>query len=171
MTNPSNQRLELEARNAAMREKMTSLLAGVSRQAEQLKQVQEHAASATGEATSRDGLVNVRVNSAGIVTDLQINPAAFRSTTAVKLSQAIVHTIQQAARNARAQADEVLAPMLADLPDMPDLFEGAPSFKDLTPKVPDIPDTGVVDDDDRGRSDDDDDEDDELASRWEERYR
>ncbi|APU13167.1 MULTISPECIES: YbaB/EbfC family nucleoid-associated protein [Actinoalloteichus] len=177
MTNPSSRRAELEARNAAMRENMTSLLEGIGRQTEQLKQAQEQALATTGRATSRDGLVTVAVNSAGIVTDLQLSSAAFRSTTPLKLSETIVLTMQAAARNARAQADEAFAPIMADMPDLPDFFAGAPSLKGLIPPAPEVPSRAPRDDDDdegttRAAADDDEDEDDDdaLASRWEERY-
>ncbi|MGP4018695.1 YbaB/EbfC family nucleoid-associated protein [Saccharopolyspora sp. 5N708] len=154
MSNPSSRRAELEARNAAMRENMTSLLEGISRQTEQLKQAQEQAVATTGKASSDDGLVTVQVNSAGIVTDLQLSSSAFRSTTPRKLSESIVLTIQAAARNARAQADEAFTPILANMPDLPDFFADAPSLKDLIPAAPEVP-SGVADDAD----DDDDDED------------
>jgi DNA-binding protein YbaB len=167
MTDFSSRRAELEARNAAMRENMTSVLEGISRQTEQLKQAQEQAVSTTGKASSGDGLVTVQVNSVGIVTDLQLSSSAFRSTTPRKLSETIVLTIQEAARNARAQADEAFTPILANMPDLPDIFPDAPSLKDLIPTTPEVP-TGVADDAD----DDDDDEDVEdefFASRREDR--
>ncbi|ASO18671.1 DNA-binding protein YbaB [Actinoalloteichus hoggarensis] len=182
MTNPSSrQRPDLEARNAAMRETMTSLLEGIGRQTAQLKQAQEQALATTGRATSRDGLVTVQVNSAGIVTDLQLSPAAFKSSTPIKLSETIVLTMQAAARDARSQADEAFAPIMAELPDLPDVFEGAPSLKGLIPAAPEVPSrTPRADDDDDDddesstraavKDDEDEDDDDYLASRWEERY-
>lgn len=165
MTDPSSRRAELEARNAAMRENMNSLLEGLSRQTEQLKQAQEQAFSTIGKASSEDGLVTVQVNSAGIVTDLKLSSSAFRSTTPQKLSEAIVLTIQAAARNARAQADEAFAPIQADIPDLPDFFPDAPSLKNLIPAAPAVP-SGVADDAD-DEDDDEDVEDEFFASRRE----
>lgn len=165
MTDPSSRRAELEARNAAMRENMNSLLEGLSRQTEQLKQAQEQAFSTTGEASSEDGLVTVQVNSAGIVTDLKLSSSAFRATTPQKLSEAIVLTIQAAARSARAQADEAFAPIQANIPDLPDFFPEAPSLKNLIPAAPAVP-SGLADDAD-DEDDDEDVEDEFFASRRE----
>lgn len=152
MTNPSDRRSELEARNATMRETMNSLLDGLSRQTEQLKQAQEQAVATVGKATSEDGLVTVQVNAVGVVTDLEVSSSAFQYTTPKKLSRAIVLTIQEAARDARTQADAAFAPIQAETPDLPDVFPGAPSVKDMIPQSPAVPD---LDDDDEDDEDDD----------------
>lgn len=165
MTDPSHQRAELEARNAAMRENMHSALEGLSRQTEQLKQAQEQTIATTGKASSDDGMVTVQVNGAGIVTDLQLSSSAFRSTTPRKLSETIVLTIQAAARDARAQADEAFAPIQANMPDLPDIFADAPSLKALIPTAPEVP-SGLADDADED-DDEEDVEDEFLASRRE----
>lgn len=165
MTHPNSRRAELEARNAAMRETMNSLLDGIGRQTEQLRQAQEQAVSAVGKATSKDGLVTVKVNSVGIVTDLELSSSAFQSSTPRKLADSIVLTIQEAARNARAQADQAFSPILAQIPDLPDVFPDAPSLKGLIPTAPEVP-SGLVDDADPD-DDDDDVEDEFFASRRE----
>ena len=134
MSNP-----ELEARNAALRGQVDSMLANLERQTAQLKQAQAEAMSKTGRATSQDGLVEVTVNAGGIVTGVTFAPSAFERSTPEKLGQSVVATIQRAALNAREQADAVLAPYQEGIPDLPDLFPGMPSLKDLIPTPPPVP--------------------------------
>ncbi|GAA2786759.1 YbaB/EbfC family nucleoid-associated protein [Saccharopolyspora taberi] len=157
MTNPAGRRAELEARNASMRETMTSLLEGISRQTEQLRQAQEQAVATVGKATSEDGLVTVRVNAVGVVTHLEVSSSAFQYTTPKKLSETIVLTIQDAARDARSQADAAFAPVQAEIPDLPDVFPGAPSLTDMIPKAPAVPDLDEDEEDDDYEDDDEED--------------
>ncbi|MBF6507565.1 YbaB/EbfC family nucleoid-associated protein [Nocardia farcinica] len=147
MTDPGGRKAELEARNAAMREQVSSLLEGLQRQTAQLREAQDAAMAATGEATSADGLVTVRVNAVGIVTDVQISPSAFRSSTPEKLARSFREAAQAAAHDVRGKADAALAPVQENVPDLPDLFPGAPSLKDLMPAPPPEPTTRVQPDD------------------------
>jgi DNA-binding protein YbaB len=133
MSNP-----ELEARNAALRGQVDSMLANLERQTAQLKEAQAEAMAKVGRATSQDGLVEVTVNAGGIVTGVTFAPAAFERSTPEKLGQSVVATIQRAALNAREQSDAVLAPYQEGIPDLPDLFPGMPSIKDLIPAPPTI---------------------------------
>ncbi|MBE9372947.1 YbaB/EbfC family nucleoid-associated protein [Saccharopolyspora sp. HNM0983] len=149
-------------RNAAMRENMTSLLEGISRQTEELKQAQEQAAAVVGTATSKDRTVTVEVNAAGIVTDVQLDSAVYKYNTPQMLSESLVLTIQAAARNAREQADEAFAPVQNNIPDLPDIFPEAPSVKALIPGAPEVP-SGLPDDD--GDLDDEFGEDDPWAQK------
>ncbi|MFD5824955.1 YbaB/EbfC family nucleoid-associated protein [Lentzea sp. NPDC060358] len=134
MNNP-----ELEARNAALRGQVDSMLANLERQTAELKQAQTEAMAKVGRATSQDGLVEVTVNAGGIVTGVTFAPSAFDRSTPEKLGQSVVATIQQAAHQAREQADAVLAPYQEGVPDLPDLFPGMPSIKDLIPAAPPVP--------------------------------
>lgn len=152
MSDSSTGRAERVERNAAMRENMTSLLEGISRQTEDLKQAQEQAAAVVGKATSKDRMVTVQVNAGGIVTDVKMDPSVYKTNTPQMLSESLVLTIQAAARDAREQADEAFAPVQANVPDLPDIFPDAPSVKDLIPGAPDVP-SGLADSDDD--SDDD----------------
>ncbi|MGH8964866.1 MAG: YbaB/EbfC family nucleoid-associated protein [Actinomycetes bacterium] len=131
--NPQDRRARLEARNAAMRRQVDSLLDGLNRQTEALKSVQAQAGEVTSQATSADGLVTVTVNAAGIVTDVQFAPSAFDRGTPDKLARSVVAVIQQAAADVQRKVDAVLAPIRADLPDLPDAFPGAPALRDLLP--------------------------------------
>ncbi|MGP4017373.1 YbaB/EbfC family nucleoid-associated protein [Saccharopolyspora sp. 5N708] len=136
MTNPDGRRAELEARNAAMREQVSSLLEGLQRQTAQLHEAQAAAMAATGQATSADGLATVHVNAVGIVTDVQVSPSAFKHSTPEKLGRSFLQAAQAAAQDARSKADSVMAPLQEQVPDLPDLFPDAPSLKDLLPTPP-----------------------------------
>ncbi|WP_394613709.1 YbaB/EbfC family nucleoid-associated protein [Lentzea sp. JNUCC 0626] len=129
---------EFEARNAALRDQMNTMLANLERQTAGLKQAQAEAMAKVGRATSPDGLVEVTVNAGGIVTGVTFAPAAFTRSTPEKLGQSVVATIQQAALHAREQADALLSPFTEDVPDLPDIFPGMPSIKDLIPAPPPI---------------------------------
>ncbi|MEO6086461.1 MAG: YbaB/EbfC family nucleoid-associated protein [Umezawaea sp.] len=132
MNDPA-QRAALEARNAALRTQVDSMLANLERQTSALRDAQAEAVAKTGSATSPDGLVHVVVNAAGIATDVRFAPNAFERSTPDKLAQSVVQVIQRAALDVRAQADAAMAPFQQDVPDLPDLFPGAPSLKDLLP--------------------------------------
>ncbi|MEV4645925.1 YbaB/EbfC family nucleoid-associated protein [Saccharopolyspora sp. NPDC049357] len=139
MTGPDGRKAELEARNAAMREQVSSMLEGLQRQTAELQDAQASALAATGEATSADGLVTVQVNAAGVVTDTALSPSALRSSTPEKLARSFTQAAQAAARDARAKADAAVAPLQENVPDLPDLFPGAPSLAQLIPSAPDLP--------------------------------
>lgn len=128
-----DRRAQWEARNAAMRQQVDSLLAGLHRQTAALQSAQAQAAQVSGRATSADGLVTATVNAAGIVTDVQFAPNSFTRSAPDKLARGVVAVIQQAAADAQRQVDALLAPVRGDLPDLPDVFPGAPSLKDLLP--------------------------------------
>lgn len=129
--NPQDRRVQLEARNAAMRQQVNSLLAGLDRQTAALHSAQAQVAEMTSQATSADGLVAVTVNAAGIVTDVKFTPSAFDRSTPDKLARSVVAVIQQAAADAQQKVEAVLAPVRGDLPDLPDVFPGAPSLQHL----------------------------------------
>lgn len=136
--NSQDRRVQWEARNAAMRQQVDSLLAGLHRQAAALQSAQARVAEVTGRATSVDGLVTATVNAAGIVTDVQFAPTAFTRSTPDKLARSVVDVIQQAAAAAQQEVEDALAPVRADVPDLPDVFApdvipGVPSLKDLLP--------------------------------------
>ncbi len=131
--NRPDRRAQLEARNAAMRQHVDALRAGLDRQAAALRSAQEQVSEVTGRARSADGLVTVTVNASGVLTDVQFAPSAFDRSTTDKLARSVVAVAQQAAALAQQKVDAALAPVRGDLPDLPDLFPGAPSLKDLLP--------------------------------------
>ncbi|GGN25206.1 hypothetical protein GCM10011609_79360 [Lentzea pudingi] len=62
MNNP-----ELEARNAALRGQVDTMLANLEQQTAQLRQAQAEAMAEVGRARSQDGLVEVTVNAGGLI--------------------------------------------------------------------------------------------------------
>lgn len=139
MSNPDVRKAELEARNAKMRDQVNSMLEGLHQQTARLEEAQAAAMASTGEATSADGLITVRVNAVGIVTDTSLSPSAFRSSNPDKLARSFTEASQAAARDARAKADAAIAPLQENVPDLPDLFPGAPSLAKLIPAAPESP--------------------------------
>ena len=135
--NPQDRRAQLEARNAAMRQQVDSLLEGLNRQTAALQQAQAQASQVTARATSQDGMATVVVNAVGVVTDVQLAPSAFTRSTPDKLSRSITAAAQEAAATAARQVETALAPVRANTPDLPDVFPGAPAIKDLLPAAPD----------------------------------
>ncbi len=134
--NSQDRRAQLQDRNAAMRQQVNSLLDGLKRQTAALKSAQEQTVEMTGRATSADGLVTVTVNAAGIVTDVRFAPSAFDRSTPDKLARSVVAATQQAAVGVKQRVDAALAPVRSEVPDLPDLFPGALSLKDLLPSPP-----------------------------------
>lgn len=150
--NPQDRQAQWEARNAAMRQQVDSLLAGLNRQTAALTSAQAQAAEVTGRAASADGLVRATVNAAGVVTDVQFAPTAFTRSTPDKLARSVVEVIQQAAADARRKVEAVLAPVRENLPDLPDVFSpdvirGVPALKDLLPATKQPPRTQNDDED------------------------
>jgi DNA-binding protein YbaB len=147
--NPQDRRVQLEARNATMRQQVNSLLAGLDRQTAALHSAQAQVAEVTNQATSADGLVMVTVNAAGIVTDVEFAQSAFDRGTPDKLARSVLAVIQQAAADAQQKVEAVLAPVRGDLPDLPDVFPGAPSLQHvLSPPVARRPPKTQDDDED-----------------------
>lgn len=138
MTTPQ-QRDEMRVRNAAMRERVDTMMADLQRRTASLASAQAEAAAATGTATSPDGLVTVTVNAAGVVTAAEVDPARLPRSTAAQVGAAFVGATQAAAVAARALADEALAPLLADVPDLSEVFPGAPDLADVLPRFPEPP--------------------------------
>jgi DNA-binding protein YbaB len=75
-----------------------------------VREAQQQALQATGEASSQDGSVRARVDSTGVVTALTIAPSVFERSTPERLAQTVVATIQRAAAQSRGQASAALAP-------------------------------------------------------------
>ncbi|MFC0429493.1 YbaB/EbfC family nucleoid-associated protein [Kutzneria buriramensis] len=113
MTDPDLSPEQRVAKVAELRQQADGALAGLRAQMAAVKQAQQQALSSTGEATSRDGSVQVAVDATGVVTSLKFAPTAFDRTTPDKLAQTVVATIQAAAAKARAKVSETLAPVRA----------------------------------------------------------
>ncbi|WP_344421577.1 YbaB/EbfC family nucleoid-associated protein [Amycolatopsis minnesotensis] len=135
---PGEHRAALEARNAAMKDQVDRLLDGVTRQTERLQQAQADASRVTATLTSKDGLATVTVNSAGVLTELEFSQNAFERSRPESLARTVQALVQQATVQVKRQVTELMAPMTTGLPDLSDLFEGAPSLGALIPKFPEL---------------------------------
>jgi len=111
MTEPDLSPEQRMAKVAELRQQADGALAGLRAQMAAVKQAQQQALSSTGEATSKDGSVQVAVDATGVVTSLKFAPSAFERTTPDKLAQTVVATIQAAAAKARAKVSETMAPV------------------------------------------------------------
>ena len=139
MTEPDLSPEQRAAKVAELRQQADSALAGLRAQMAAVKQAQQEALSSTGEATSRDGSVQVSVDATGVVTALKLSPNAFERTTPDKLAQTVVATIQAAAAKARAKVSETLAPVRAQSANVlaaAGKSNGLDATKLSTPEVP-----------------------------------
>jgi DNA-binding protein YbaB len=127
-------RARLEARNAAMKEQVNGLLDTFHRQTEVLREAQSAAAATTATVTSRDGLVRATVDSSGVLSALEITPSAFDRSTPEALARSVVQLAREGAAQVKQQVAELMSPLTADLPDLADLVEGAPSLSALLPR-------------------------------------
>ncbi|WP_158844606.1 YbaB/EbfC family nucleoid-associated protein [Saccharothrix deserti] len=140
MTDPTGRRAELEARNAAMREQVDSLLAELQKKTAELRETQAQAMAITATAVSKDGSVRATVDSAGALTSLEFSPNAFERSTPDKLARLATETVQQAIAKARTELNEVLAPAQQGASiDLSEMLPGVPSLADLIPKPPVVP--------------------------------
>lgn len=122
----------LRSANNGMRNQIDYIMNLYEKQQAQLAEIQQQVDALRVRASSSDQLVEVTVDGAGVVTDVQLTAQAMRAKPE-KVGQAIVEAAQAAARSARAQHDALIAPIVdtAELmPDLPDLVSGAPSWRD-----------------------------------------
>ncbi|MFD7653114.1 YbaB/EbfC family nucleoid-associated protein [Actinosynnema sp. NPDC059797] len=140
MTDPTGRRAELEARNAAMREQVDSLLGELRKKTSELRETQERAMAITATAASPDGSVRATVDSAGALTKLEFSANAFDRTTPDRLARLTTETVSQAVAKARTELNEVLAPaQQGPSIDLSEMLPGVPSLSDLIPKPPVVP--------------------------------
>jgi DNA-binding protein YbaB len=137
LTEPGD-RAALEARNAAIREQVDSLLEKFNEQSRQLQEAQTAAAAATATVTSSDGLVTATVDSSGMLTKLEFAEKSFQRTDPARFARTVTETVRSAAMQVKQQMSDLMAPITEGLPDLSDLVEGAPSLKGLMPKMPDF---------------------------------
>jgi DNA-binding protein YbaB len=80
----------------------------------QLQETQQRMTRLRGTGRSADERVRVEVDRFGALTDLRIDPRAMRLGSEA-LTQAILDAAEQGVRDARAQADEMMRPLLDEL--------------------------------------------------------
>lgn len=140
MTDPTGRRAELEARNAAMRERVDSLLTELRTKTTEVRETQQRAMAITATAVSEDGSVRATVDSGGALTSLEFSANAFERTTPDKLARLATETVRQAVAQARTELNEVLAPAQGGPSiDLSEILPGVPSLADLIPKPPVVP--------------------------------
>lgn len=122
----------LRSANNGMRNQIDYIMDAYEKQQVQLAEIRPQLDALRARASSSDQLVEVTVDSAGVVTDVQLTAQAMR-TKPEHLGRAIVEAAQAAARAARTKHDALIAPLvdIAELmPDLPDLVPDAPSWRD-----------------------------------------
>jgi DNA-binding protein YbaB len=138
----TEQELSIEQRTAQALADADKAMATLKARVEGVKQAQQQALHATGEATSKDGSVHVVVDSTGVVTSLRFAPAALERTTPERLAQIVVATIQTAAAQARGRMSAALAPVRDNDDGLAKVItDGLASLGVQRAVVPDVPRT------------------------------
>ncbi|HEX5402865.1 MAG TPA: YbaB/EbfC family nucleoid-associated protein [Pseudonocardiaceae bacterium] len=104
----------LEQRTAELQQQAGDAMAHLKARIAGVRQAQQQAMQANGEATSRDGVVRVVVDGTGVVTSLTLAPSAFDRSTPDRLAQTITATIQSAAAQARGRTSAAMAAIRGD---------------------------------------------------------
>ncbi|WP_409489556.1 YbaB/EbfC family nucleoid-associated protein [Amycolatopsis sp. cmx-11-12] len=138
MTTAGDDSARLEARNAAMKDQVDTLLEQFERQTAQLRDAQDAASQLAATVVSQDGLVRATIDSTGTLSKLEIQPNAFERTTPAQLANTVLSLVRQGSLQVKQQVAELMAPITEGLPDLSDLIEGAPSLHGLMPAIPDF---------------------------------
>lgn len=138
MTTAGDDRARLEARNAAMKDRMDTLLENFERQTSQLRDAQAAAAQTTAQVSSPDGLVRATIDAGGSLAKLEFSPNAFERTTPAQLANTVQTVVRQGSLQVKQKIADLMAPITEGLPDLADLVEGAPSLAGLVPPIPEF---------------------------------
>lgn len=138
MTTAGDDRAQLEARNAAMKNQMDTLLENFERQTAQLRDAQAAAAETTAQVHSPDGLVRATIGAGGNLAKLEFSPNAFERTTPAQLANTVQTVVRQGSLQVKQKIADLMAPITEGLPDLADLVEGAPSLAGLVPPIPEF---------------------------------
>lgn len=138
MTTAGDDRARLQARNAAMKDQMDTLLENFERQTAQLRDAQAAAAETTAHVTSPDGLVRATIDAGGSLAKLEFSPNAFERTTPAQLANTVQTLVRQGSLQVKQKIADLMAPITEGLPDLADLVDGAPSLAGLVPPIPDF---------------------------------
>ncbi|KFZ83543.1 hypothetical protein ED92_06480 [Amycolatopsis sp. MJM2582] len=138
MTTAGDDSARLEARNAAMKDQVDTLLEQFERQTAQLRDAQEAASQTSATVVSQDGLVRATIDATGTLAKLEIQPNAFERTNPAQLANTVLTLVRQGSLQVKQQVAELMAPITEGLPDLSDLIEGAPSLQGLVPVIPDF---------------------------------
>ncbi|WP_410667103.1 YbaB/EbfC family nucleoid-associated protein [Amycolatopsis sp. cmx-4-68] len=138
MTAAGDDRARLEARNAAMKDQMDTLLENFERQTAQLRDAQAAAAETTAQVSSPDGLVRATIDAGGNLAKLEFAPTAFERTTPAQLANTVQTVVRQGSLQVKQKIADLMAPITEGLPDLAGLVEGAPSLAGLVPPIPEF---------------------------------
>jgi DNA-binding protein YbaB len=138
VTTAGDDRARLEARNAAMKDQMDTLLENFERQTAQLRDAQAAAAETTAQVNSPDGLVRATIDAGGNLAKLEFAPNAFERTTPAQLANTVQTVVRQGSLQVKQKIADLMAPITEGLPDLADLVEGAPSLAGLVPQIPEF---------------------------------
>jgi DNA-binding protein YbaB len=138
VTTAGDDRARLEARNAAMKDQMDTLLENFERQTAQLRDAQAAAAETTAHVNSPDGLVRATIDAGGNLAKLEFAPNAFERTTPAQLANTVQTVVRQGSLQVKQKIADLMAPITEGLPDLADLVEGAPSLAGLVPQIPEF---------------------------------
>jgi DNA-binding protein YbaB len=138
VTTAGDDRARLEARNAAMKDQMDTLLENFERQTAQLRDAQAAAAEITAQVNSPDGLVRATIDAGGNLAKLEFAPNAFERTTPAQLANTVQTVVRQGSLQVKRKIADLMAPITEGLPDLADLVEGAPSLAGLVPPIPEF---------------------------------
>jgi DNA-binding protein YbaB len=108
-----------------------------------VREAQQQALQATGEASSQDGSVRAVVDSTGVVTSLTFAPSAFERSTPERLAQTVVATVQRAAAQARGKLSAAMAPAEQDEGVSAKAAEALAEYGIPKVGVPEVPRTAV----------------------------
>lgn len=124
---------QLAGRNAQLRDTLDGLMRELKQRTDGLKDAQAAISAMSGYASSPDGTVTAKVDSTGVLDELELTSRAFERTTPEQLARTITQVIRKAAGNVREQVQAEMAPLTSDanMVDLPDLVPGAPSLRDI----------------------------------------
>lgn len=117
------------------RTEVNQLLDNYEEQMAGLAEIRRRLDSLRIQARSTDGTIEVSVDSAGVVTEIKLEPAAMRNKPE-DLARKLTEVIREAAMHAEKHTAEAVAPVadiVDPLPDLPELLPSAPSLRNPIP--------------------------------------
>ena len=133
----SEQIAELLARNAAMLDSMSQLLASCQQELARAQQLNRDLRARTSRAQSPDGTVTALVDGVGALLQLSFNADAFEQHSPTSLADAVTQTVRDAARLQPLSRVETLledaSPASLAEPPRPDHHDGPPPILESSP--------------------------------------
>lgn len=125
---------DMYSANNELKRMVDSLLDGIDEQVANLPGVVERLSTSRSSQWSADRRVEVTVDAYGIVLSVRLADDALSGTTPEKLAAAMTEAAKAAAATAQRRRAEIVAPITdatVGLPDLPDLYPGAPSLREI----------------------------------------